>query len=252
MRIRFLAFIFLLITGCSTPATSLPLPTLDIVPIGFSPAAMIWQREMEDCVQSTPGFALAAYEYPDFASILDPKNIEFYVQIGNEIPPSMFVTQLGVENIVWITHVENPIRQLTIQQLSDLYQGKVPNPDKESSKRLDESLQIWVYPKNNILTKFLFENVTVSKSYLTAAYTAPDPAAMLAAVSDDPHALGFLPENWLQDHDQAKNVHIITLVEQTGGEFKPTIDVFAVSVTEPKSTSREALLCFKERLFATP
>ena len=207
---------------------------------------------MNRCIQSLPGTALASYEFPDFTSIQDPEQIEFYVQLGNEIPSSTFVTQLGVENIVWISHPNSQIRQLTYQQLTDLYQGKDPGLANLTGSQEDIELNIWVYPPNNVLTKFLWDKIDLSKSFLTTAYVAPDPEAMLEAVSEDVHGLGFVPESWLQNPIMAQNFNKITIIDTPGFKFQPVIPVFSVSTTEPKSTGREALLCFKERIFETP
>jgi len=239
-----LVLIFILLTaGCSNPTGRVPLPTLEIVRIGFTPAAMIWQKNMQACLQQIPGTALAAYEYPDYESIPEEQKINFFVQLGDDLPASTFTTLLGLEKLVWVTGAESPSQQLTLTQLKDFYQGKAPGT-ASLSQAAD---QAWVYPKENVLTRFLIERIDVSPAFLSTANIAPDPAAMLAGIIDTPSSLGYIPESWL-DETASKSIKILPILDLEGGEFKPEIQVFAISNTQPDPTSREALLCFKERL----
>jgi hypothetical protein len=250
MRFLPLFILSILVFGCSPAPSSTPEPTLQIVRIGFTPSTIAWQDELYGCAQSIPGVGLAVYEKPDLTFLNNGRPIDFFIQLGGEIPGSKFVTQLGMEEIVWISNLANPIDHLTHQQLADIYLG---NGIKEAGDVSGSTslINVWIYPQEDALAKFLTEVMPTSKSFLSTAYIAPDPAAMLQAVSENPLALGYVPISFLEDISLAREVNRITLTDPDGKEWHPALQIFAISTAEPVSSGREVLLCFKESQFQT-
>ena len=244
----FILFLFIaLISGCSSPVTEAPLPTLEIIRVGVSPAVKIWQSELQTCAQSLPGVALMLIEKPTFLDIEDRSSIEFFLQLGGTNPPSTFGTQVGSENIVWITNPNNPIQQITFQQLSNLYQENAVNFPGISDSQAS-SIEIWLYPQGNALTEYLFSQINISKPILSKAFVAPDPEAMLQAVSENQNALGFVPQSWIKDDPIRAAVHQISITDPG----PPKLQILALAAKEPQSTGRQLLLCLVDSLKAGP
>ena len=251
MRLKFLIPLVILISGCSIPQTRTPLPTLHIVRAGFSPSTVIWQDQLQTCVQSLPGTALGSYQYPDYISIIEPDRLDFFIQLGDKLPTSAYATQLGKVNIVWISHAGSSIHRLTYQQLADLYQGNASISESSGSIR-SPKIDLWLYPIGSELAEFLFTQIRVPNQVIAAAYLAPDPEAMLQAVSENPQAIGYIPESWLQQNPIDLSVQEIQITSSQADDFIPEIQVFAVAPSEPKSLGRQALLCLKDQLSPSP
>jgi hypothetical protein len=96
----------------------------------------------------------------------------------------------------------------------------------------------------------LFDRALLQSSTLTSeAMLAPDPQAMLEAISSDANAIGYLPESALTSSDPSfvAQVKVIQLEQSLQDILHPP--VIAITQNEPEGLVRELLLCVQD---ATP
>ncbi len=240
--------VFLVITllaSCAPIPTATQLPTLQIVKVGLEPALRPWQSQFNDCATQVPGVALAFYEAPHAERPTPLSDYDYFVQLGGDIPEQAFATPLGDEIIIWILNGNNLTSQITVEQLATIYEGKAAgwaevNP---SGSAVDQPVAPWVYASNDPLYAVFRSIVWGQRTYPPQANLAPDPEAMLQAVSEDPGAIGYLPGSWLaKDESTRSKVHAVTVL--AGNEPQVTdLPVVAVAVSEPSGASRQILLC---------
>ena len=241
--------VIIVLASCAPLPTATPLPTSQIVHIGLTPALRSWQSRFNLCADQMTGVGLAFYEAPQAEQPAPLLNYDFFGQLGGDIPEQAFSTSLGVENLVWIIHVDNPASQVTPDQLLSIYEGKISgweviNPSTEAA---DLPITPWMYASNDSLYTAFRAVVWGERAYPPQASLAPDPAAMLEAVSTDPGAIGFLPESWLNVNQLASDVRAIQLVEENE-PMLAALPVIVVSTKEPTGASRSLLLCVLETL----
>jgi hypothetical protein len=75
----------------------------------------------------------------------------------------------------------------------------------------------------------------------------PNPGAVVEAVSQEPGAIGYLPESWLETTDPQvrEKVKELRLNDQNEGEI--TIPILAYLRSEPDGGVRELLFCLQEQ-----
>jgi len=166
-------------------------PTAQVIQVTFTPAVSTWKTPFNRCAGSLPGIGLEVDER--YAGQLDPGTAGLVVRAGP--PPGAgpaTAVIIGWDDLVFITHAGSLTASLSLNQIARLYTGQVHawrdlvpggSPDTPVS---------WTYPSGDELRGILAHTLGLQNSITVGAYVAPDPAAMLDAVSQTPGAIGYL------------------------------------------------------------
>jgi phosphate transport system substrate-binding protein len=114
------------------------------------------------------------------------KEIENCIKAFGKKPTEYKVALDGLSVYV---HEGNPVKELSISQLDEIFTGKIRN-----WKQLGGSdLPITVYSRENSSGTYEFfkEHVLKGKDFTAAAQTMPGTAAVLQSVANDPKAIGY-------------------------------------------------------------
>ena len=84
---------------------------------------------------------------------------------------------------------QNPVRNLSMQQLDGIFCGKIENWKDVGGK--DEPITVVIRSPNSGTFLFFKEHVMGGKSYASAAKTEPTTMAIIKAVLKDPNAIGY-------------------------------------------------------------
>lgn len=226
MRIHLLTLGLLLVTACQPIAAATPLPTPQIVTVAITPTLRPWHDILHQCATTNPEIALILDERP--ATSLELGAADVTLRVGappGGIPGS--AAMLGWEGIVMIAHPEVEFDNWDIAKVHDIYTASPP------------PYQIWTYSPGSELRQIFDAAVLDGANTSPYAFLSPDPAAMLEAVSNDKHAIGYLPKSWLNDDVRAVNVDadLQTALQQP---------ILALTVTEPEGVLRAFLVCVQE------
>jgi hypothetical protein len=201
---RFFPVIVLLFFLCACNPGKAATPTPDIWEISIDPALVWLLPEMNKCIQPYSNKILSVSETENLNKT--PINIEW----GEGSIDSAQVYQIGEDQPVLILHNQNSIRQISYASAQAIIKGivrtwKEVDPASESLG----DIHIWNYPTQSGLMR-KFNSWFNGSSFLATSYNiAPDPAAMLQAVSSDPAAFGWLPNKWIKN--QVKPIGIADL-----------------------------------------
>ena len=174
--------------------------------------------------------------YPEASLFIQDNNLENLKE--NEISirlgmPStnreLQATLLGKEEIYIITNEAIDNNSINIVSIRNSYLS------------LDPQFQAWAYPSGNqnreIFDSILLESKTISPQ----VKIAPNPEAMLEAVSNNPAAIGYIPNSWKED-----TVQVIPIGNKLEDSlFQP---ILALTNGEPKGNSRLLLSCLHQEL----
>jgi hypothetical protein len=232
-----------LVIGCSPAVTTTPMPTPHVIRIGYSPSLESWLPDLSACASQITSITLALYprESQGFSNTSDDDiNLLHSTPSNPQISDGAFITQIGIDPLIWITHPDNPISQIDASQLRKMYEGKANTWDEliQELDFADTTVLPWVYAQSSVLYQPFREVIWSQRALPPQAYIAPNPAAMLEAVSSNPGAIGYIPQSWLDGTSTRINPILVQ------PEF--TLDVLAISQTEPQGDARQLLLCLRQ------
>jgi len=217
----------------NVPQVASPLQTPVALQVALSPEIRPLENTLQECAQKIPGIALFINEIT--SPSLDVQNFDLTFQLGADptLPP--FVSQIGTENILVVIHPANTIASLSLVDLRSLFTGAISNWVSLNGNLIPVS--VWVYAPDNSISK-IFKTTVMGEEMITSlAFFAPDPAALLEAVSDDPGAIGYLPGSWL-----TKAVRQV-LIDDKSVTIALQQPLLAMAKSEPQGTSRAWLAC---------
>jgi len=192
------------------------------------------REALHACAKTHPDIALFLWESPTLS--LDTVDASFHLRIGGSSDSSIIAFPLAQDEIMIVVHPNNPIQHLSKDDLQDIFSGKVN--DWNDLGRLSESIQVWIYPEGDDLRQVFDLVILGSEQNTSRAFIAPDPDAMLEAVSSDEAAIGYLPKSWLTE-----NVKAIELSETDVESLTQT--VLAVTKANPQGAALILLSCLQ-------
>jgi phosphate transport system substrate-binding protein len=127
---------------------------------------------------------------------------------------------LAKDGIAVIVHPESPIRRLTLEQIRDIYSGKINRWDEvggKGGKILPISLS-----RNSGTAEVFFDEIGSDTTFSRALRVVPTSREMIETVAADRSSVGFVGMNWLTDR-----VRALAVARAASGEY---IDIHQASV----------------------
>ncbi len=105
-----------------------------------------------------------------------------YQTMGIEIP-------VARDGVTVYLHENNPLRELSFEQLRDIYTGKIANWKQVGGS----DVRITLYGRENSSGTYVFfkETVLENADYAAGCQTLPGTAAVVNAVAQDPNGIGY-------------------------------------------------------------
>lgn len=244
MKHLLLISLVLLLAACGTPESSTPAPTPEAINLMYPDALQPWADKLGACASDNPLVGL--YFIPSPISKSPILANEIVLELGNPSPrdESSYVSQIGLERIVVVTNQANKLSQLTIDELRSIYSGQT----LKWGDGIGQPIKIWVFPIGDPIRMVFDQAVMEAHSITTEAMLAPDPGAMLEAVSEDASAIGYLPESFITSDGAVRKskVKIIPLVGSAKEQLHQP--VLAMTQTEPQGLMRDLLVCLQGKV----
>jgi hypothetical protein len=238
---RLIWLLVLALCGCGVPTLATPPPTLQAINLYYPASLQPWAEMLSSCAAANPQTAVY------FAQITNPPS-EFptdtlVLSLGQPIQPiaGYYLDQLGWEQVVVIVNQANPITQLSTDQLKEIFSGQMETW-KEGAQ---QTIQIWVLPDSEPTRQIFDSALQLIQPLAANAMLAPNPEAMMTAISKDPGAIGYLPQSFLNSNglfnsEKVKLVNLDTPIK--GNLHQPVI---AITRTEPAGALRDLVVCLQ-------
>lgn len=227
-------FALLLLSACMPGITPIARPTPGILAVQVTPALQSMTGEFQECSRNFPGVSLVLLNTPTSAINLDKSPLA--LRWGTKQTPAGYAAVVGAEDLVIVTHPNNPLQQIALEELQAIYRGK-QQAWKEPAMG---EIHAWTYPQgediqDNFETAILDGKPTGPR----VASIAPDPKAMRQAVAGDAASIGFLPRRWVDSQ-----VKVIPIQGLDAANLRQPI--LALSKTEPQGLEKSWLICLQE------
>lgn len=183
-------------------------------------AEVYMQKNSDAKVQVTgggsgTGFAALQNQQTDLANAsrpIKPKEKEACIKAFGRVPTEYKVALDGLSVYV---NEQNPLKQLSVDQLKDIFTGKIRNWKEVGG----QDLPITVYSRENSSGTYEFfkEHVLKGQDFAASAQAMAGTAALLQGVAHDPKAIGYGGAAY------GKGAKALLVSEKTGGEgIEPT------------------------------
>jgi hypothetical protein len=236
-----LVYVLLIIflVSCSTPELSTPASTPEPIQVIFSPSLSAWADKFSTCASKNPLIALYNNPSPIVDMNINPNSVVLQLGESSESSDNSSLSQIGWEQIDLISNQERHVSQLTRSDLQSIFSGITKNWDGDTG----QPIQVWVFPVEEAGRKYFDLSVLQSYPITTEARLAPDPDAMIQAISNDPNSIGYIPESMISSSDPAlvSKVKILQVDKSLQAELHQP--VIAITKNEPEGLLRELLVC---------
>jgi hypothetical protein len=184
-----IAFV-LFLTSCSSPSTGGD----DILKLGITPNLAFFQHEIYTCSAEMPGHVqvdvlpLDALISGEYTAI---------IHAGQSPRDSVFSTRVGNMKLRIIINPENPVSQMDPDDLAKILLGSQTDWQVLAPQNFPAPMPIhvWSYPPGDDTRGIVEDFFLEGRSITATSHLAPDSLAMLAAVLNDPAAIGYLVED---------------------------------------------------------
>jgi hypothetical protein len=205
----FLLFSFLLFS-CSTSASSV---TPQLVTVYSTSAAQPWLPPLYECAGTSAVLS----------RVDDPSTADIILRVGEPSFLDSPAFQVDTEEILIVTHRQNPVQNLTLEDARALFAGQG-----------DPSVQVWVYAPGEDVQDVFDQVVMSGRSVVSSARIAFTPQQMSDTLVNESNAVGILPRHW-----KAGDTREVFSVA--------TVPVLAITNSEPQGVIPELIGCLQKR-----
>jgi hypothetical protein len=240
-RLLLITAILAALSACSTESHNASTSGPQIWQVTLDPA-LSWMRPvLNTCIQPIEDTTL------DISETELPASTPIVLSWGEvSWQKSSSIHQLGKDHFVLGVNLKNPLNQISSRAVRSIFTGTTTEWSKVDQTASDLSeVQVWLYPSSAQLQNRFMQMLNVSSQRPVSSHLAPDPAALIQAVSADPAAIGWLPHNALSTG--------IKGVEIDGAPSdSTTLPIPAYLQTKPTSEQSAWLFCLQTQLSKLP
>lgn len=189
----FCLVVLIALVSCSAPPAAAPPPSPPPIKVSISPFLEPAREALHTCAVSLPDIALIVDVVPqDFQ---DFNTSDMVIWWGDKPDGVDFAFKIAEEQLVVIVHPDNPNTVLSTSELQALFNGRIEHWTEISIH--DEELAVWLFPEGSYSSEIFGLAVLGNQGFSRLGNLAPSPGPMLAEISADPGATGFVPQAWL-------------------------------------------------------
>ena len=224
------------LAACS-PTQTLPTttPTLVVWRLQYTPALKWMEPIFNQCTSQQKGTGVLVKEVS--APFLELQDADLLLRWGENGEITGEAVIIGYDTLVVAVHPENPLKSLQVDDLTAIYTGQVSTWDQLNPALPAESISVWSYADGSE-TRRVFDELFQAYNPFILLHLAPGPAEMRTALAEDPYAVGFLPNRWIDE-----SLHSVAL---TGIDPEThLVPILAITQSAPQGLLQDWLLCLQ-------
>ncbi len=247
-KLIFIILTLLLLYACTPEAT--PVSTPKAAYLGTTPSHAQWVEQwVQGYWEQFPGNGVIPLIYPLEAAIAAVENGEVELLISASTPPEgWFVTPLYRDAIAVIVDPAADIETLDLEQLEDIFRGRVENWIDLGGQ--DQLIQAVIPLEGDEIRSAFQIQVLHGARYTSSAYLAPNPAAAFELLEAEPGSIAFVPLTSVPPEWTPLLIQNVRPTPSTinNDRYPLTLDVLAFAPEEPQGTMRQFLGWYQETL----
>lgn len=165
---------------------------------------------------SGTGIAALLNGTTDLANASRPMKDSERAQLQERRGKTAHETRVALDALAVYLHDDNPVQQLTVEQLRKIYRGEITNWSEVGGP--DRGIVLYGRENNSGTYAYFKEHVLDDLDFAPRTQTLPGTAAVINAVARDPGGIGYGGIAY------AEGVHTIKLAEGDGEPVEPTME----------------------------
>ncbi|MEX0788921.1 MAG: substrate-binding domain-containing protein [Anaerolineales bacterium] len=234
-----------LATACSAATPTAPPDFPDVaVSSGLDEPVANWMISYREEI-GAPEFDLLPLPYSQAVDAATAGDVKLIISAADP-EANWFITPLTSDGLAVIVHVDNPVLDLSLEDLRLLFSGGVSNWSELGGA--DLAVQPYVpYPGDDLRLRFE-QAVMGGVRPSGAAYLVPHSRAARQAVSEDPAGVGFIPATMVDDSVRAVRIEGVLPGPSTiaDGRYPIRLPIVATAPEEPMAAIRDWLVWLQE------
>jgi ABC-type phosphate transport system substrate-binding protein len=203
--------------------------------VAIDPSVNPLRRAFQSCSDAYPDLAVSLQEIGP--AIQDWTAFDLFIRLGEPEELPAFAAPLGIEQLMVVVNSGNSVTTLRDKETEAIFSGLITRWSDIDGPL--QPIQVWVFPDGEQVNRTFELAVMSGKATTGHALLAPNAAAMLEAISEDPNAIGFLPQAWLVDSVRAVEIDPVLLQ-------KLRLPVLALAAREPSGAAGRLLYCLQQ------
>lgn len=226
------------ITACSVPPRASAPPTPGVITVALTPALRPMVETLHACATNMESYVLNINETPVNAQ--DLHSADVIIHLGG-LPGNNYPVNLGEESIQLIINADNSVSDMSVNNIHDIYTGRITSWDKVGG--MQAPIQVWSYPYGDDVRSIFDSAILLNKELVIQAQLAPDPQAMLEAITSSPQAIGYMPQSWLVGQSNIGVIKTLGIDKNLADALRQPI--LAMTLTQPKDPLLGLLACLQ-------
>lgn len=216
----------------------------------FEPEVVAWAKAYREALGSTLPFDLDT-RTRDLAIEAVQAGESAVVLTSGDPPEGWFATPIGRLGLAVIVHPDNPVRDLALEEIRDLFAGRTASWSEVGG--VEAPVQPVLPLPEEPAGEFFLEQVLGERRPWPGTLLAPTAAAMVQIVSEDETAIGLVPTAALTESVHAIRVGGVPpeAADVESGRYPLSLEMMATSPAEPASPVREFLAWLQARMGGT-
>ena len=243
---RSLVGLLLLGLAACAPIQAAPPATPQVITLTYTPALDAWRQAVGRCALKIPGVGLVVNQVAANQPALSQADLSLRLDPAAD-PALPFRSALGADEIAVIVPADNPLAgPINLADLEVIFGGKQAGWSdwlKARGTALPAPLQVWSYPQGDDLRDRFYQAIQPGTAAAPpnppGLWTAPDPAAMVEAVGQNPGAVGFVLKSSLARGSEK----VRALPLDAAAQAALRLTVTAAMAVEPQGLLRQLVLC---------
>ncbi len=206
---RTLAIVALTTTlmSCSSQAVPATMPTapVETLRIYATTATLPLVMDLTTAYSDTPpvSFDTRNSNYQTILNDLLSGETPYFITNHLPLESTLWAAPIGQDGIAIITHPQTPVQNLTLEQLRDIYQGRITRWDQAGNLPHPQEITLFTR-ENGSGTRLEFEQMVMGRRITTAnARVAFSSQNMIENIAQTPNSIGYVSISYLEARVQA-------------------------------------------------
>ncbi|MFC6996832.1 PstS family phosphate ABC transporter substrate-binding protein [Rufibacter roseus] len=129
-------------------------------------------------------------------------------------------TKIAVDGVALIVHKENRDTTLTVQQLQEIFTGKVTKWNQLDPKSPDAPITIVFDNSNSSTSRYIVDSINHNQPLPANVYASKSNSSLVDYVAQNRNAIGVIGVNWISDRDDSTATNFLKKINVVGVSAK--------------------------------